>query len=153
MSKLKDYVRKPERPLEQLYNRIMEEQKLAMHSAANTCSGPDAWAPLSAPGSVRGEMRRLAVRHEGGPLPLGCVGPEHKAVKFCLDVTIRTSKGDCTCMLKDGSIVKVENFAFSAVDHVCVLVGRKHEKLEELYTYPCTSSPLNIFWVCSYLAY
>uniref|UniRef100_A0A1S4L4W9 PrC protein, putative n=1 Tax=Ixodes scapularis TaxID=6945 RepID=A0A1S4L4W9_IXOSC len=28
MSKLKDYMRKPERPLEQLYNRIMEERKL-----------------------------------------------------------------------------------------------------------------------------
>ncbi|CAN7949524.1 unnamed protein product [Ixodes hexagonus] len=99
------------------------------------------------------KRRNEAVRHEGGPLPLGCVGPEHKAVKFCLDVTIRTSKGDCTRMLKDGSIVKVENFAFSAVDHVCVLVGRKYEKLEELYTYPCSSSPLNIFWVCSPLAY
>ncbi|XP_075534449.1 uncharacterized protein LOC142568328 isoform X1 [Dermacentor variabilis] len=140
MPRLKKYVRKPEKPLQQLYNRIMEERALgSMSSRPETCIALDS-------GSVCfTEKEKLLMRHDNGPLPLGCVGPQYKGFLFSQDATIKVNKRDCTCMLNDGSIVKVENFAVCAVSHMPVLVGRKYQKLEDLYTYPCKSSLINIF--------
>lgn len=133
MPRLKKYVRKPEKPLEQLYNRVMEERALSKHTCPRTHSIPEAG--------------KLAMRHENGPLPFGCVGPQYKSWRFSADVTIKANERDCTCMLKDKSIVKVVNFAVCAVSHQPVLIGQRYTSLEDLYTYPCHSSLINIFLV------
>lgn len=140
MPRLKKYVRKPEKPLHQLYNRIMEERALAGmvgRSESSVANNPSN-------GNFT-EAQKLLLRHDNGPLPLGCVGPQFKGFKFSQHVTIKANKKDCTCMLHDNSVVKVENFAICDVSLEPVLIGRKYEKLEDLYTYPCNSSFMNIF--------
>ncbi|KAM7286796.1 uncharacterized protein ISCGN_003897 [Ixodes scapularis] len=144
MRKLKSYVRKPERPLQQVYNRIVEERFLVASPAVNTGESAASTPPVSSV-FLGGESFKLTARHEGRPLPLGCIGPQYKTVTFPAGITIKTNKKDCTCMLKDKSIIKVENIARTAVNYQPVLVGRRYQSLEDLYSYPCSSSLLNIF--------
>lgn len=47
--------------------------------------------------------------------------------------------------MKDGSIVKIENIAHCTLSHQPVVVGRKYKKTEDLYSYPCGSSLLDIY--------
>lgn len=107
MPRLKKYVRKPEKPLHQLYNRIMEERALAGivgRSESSVANNPSN-------GNFT-EAQKLLLRHDNGPLPLGCVGPQFKGFKFSQYVTIKVNKKDCTCMLHDDSDVKVRNLQF-----------------------------------------
>ncbi|XP_077561437.1 uncharacterized protein LOC144177729 [Haemaphysalis longicornis] len=139
MQKLKKYVRKPEKPLQQLSNRIAEERSLASCLAAK----PGNTAPSTS--QTSGVKYTTGRVHEAGPLPQGCIGPQYKSVRFLADISIKTTRRDSTCMMKDGSIVKVENIAHSAAYDHPVLVGRRYQKLEDLYTYPCSSSLLDVY--------
>ncbi|CAN8025052.1 unnamed protein product, partial [Ixodes persulcatus] len=145
MRKLKSYVRKPEKPLQQVYNRIVEERFSVPCSAIDTGETAASTPLIPSTGFLRGENGKMTVRHEDGPLPLGCTGPQYKTVTFPADVTIKNNKRDCICMLKDKSVIKVENIACSATNHQPVLIGRRYQRLEDLYSYPCSSSLLSIY--------
>lgn len=145
MRKLKRYVCKPEKPLEQLHNRIVEERSLGGCTSSNKTISSVLVSPGSHWGCFKLESAKLAGRHERGPLPFGCVGPQYKVIKFDYDVTVKAVRRDSTCMLQDNSIVKVDNTAFSVEDHQPVLIGRRYQKVEDLYSYLCSSSILNVF--------
>ncbi|XP_072141646.1 uncharacterized protein [Dermacentor andersoni] len=138
MCRLKKYVRKPERPLEQLHNRILEERSFNKPSPSSSAQPPSSWDVIF----IGTERAKLKGRHEEGPLPPGCVGPQYKALEVD-SVTFKPGKRDSTSMLDDGTIVKMENIAHSD-DRQPVIIGRKYEKLEDLYLYPCSSSLLNV---------
>lgn len=57
---------------------------------------------------------------------------------------LKTTRRDSVCLMKDGSIVKVANIARCALSHQPVVVGRQYQKTEDLYSYPCASSLLDV---------
>lgn len=102
-------------------------------------------SPISFARCLRGESGKVTAEHEKGPLPFGCIRPQFKAATFPASVTIKANRRNCTCMLKDNSIIKVANIARSAASNQPVLVGRKYERLEDVYSNLCSSSLLNIY--------
>ncbi|CAN7944463.1 unnamed protein product, partial [Ixodes pacificus] len=125
MGSLKALLRKPERPLEQLYNRVMERRSVSTLKVLNN-------------------ERHFFLKHGDGPLPLDCTDPQYKAVnlphKFCM----RTRMNDNTCMLADGSIISVQNFAFCSASGEARVISKQFRETSDLYTYPCLSSMLGI---------
>ncbi|XP_077551176.1 uncharacterized protein LOC144164773 [Haemaphysalis longicornis] len=144
MGKLKKYVRKPEKPLQQLYNRIAEERSLVGHPTFHASRQEESTSVIPSTGPTGVVMTSL---HENGPLPLGCTGPQYRSVKISGEVPImlKTTRRDSACLMKDGSIVKIENIAHCTLSHQPVAVGRKYEKTEDLYSYPCGSSLLDVY--------
>ncbi|CAN7949918.1 unnamed protein product, partial [Ixodes hexagonus] len=125
MGSLKDLQRKPEKPLEQLHNRVMERRG------------------VSTPKDLNSE-RHFFLPHDNGPLPPDCADPQYKAVdlphKFCL----RTRMNDNTCTLADGTIIRIQNFAFCSASGEARVIGKQFRETADLYTYPSASSMLGI---------
>ena len=129
MQNIKKMVRKNERPLEQLHNR-MEETR--MFSARNL------------PGSQIGNTFHSA--HASGPLLTGLEDPQYKRIKSQECTFDSTDRNNC-CGLLGTKVILIENFATSQDTGELHVIGREFECLEELYTYPCESSILGIFRV------
>jgi len=85
-----------------------------------------------------------AQEHSEGPLLDNCTLPQYKVAKFN-DFTIKLSPGNNICLLRDKTIIKVENicqqFGYK------VIVGRELPVTRPFYSSPCDSSFLNIFEV------
>lgn len=126
MCTLKRYLRKPEKPLEQLHNRILEAR----------CTPPQ-YADRSLDAVLSIEIRNSAV-------PSECVPPLYRKVtvpgRFCLQANTR----DSTCFLADGSFIEVTGVARSIVNGDVCIVGRRYSDAGNFYTYPCESSFLGI---------
>ncbi|XP_064479790.1 uncharacterized protein LOC135393231 [Ornithodoros turicata] len=82
MQTLKKYLRKPERPLEQLHNRKLEQRSIT----------PEKLPPPS------------AVRVS---LPMRCTPPLYRRVTVPRCFELRNNSSDSTCLLHDGSFVKI----------------------------------------------
>lgn len=98
---------------------------------------------VSTPKDLNSE-RHFFLPHDNGPLPADCVNPQYKAVnlphKFCL----RTRMNDNTCILADGTIIRIQNFAFCSASGQAQVIGKQFRETADLYTYPSASSMLGI---------
>ncbi|KAM7288143.1 uncharacterized protein ISCGN_031832 [Ixodes scapularis] len=128
MQNFKKSLRKPEKPLEQLCNRLAEKK--------NAVAFKDKIRPS--------ESIKFSGKHEDFPLPSHCRSPQYRKVDIPGRFCIATNKRDNTCTLLDGGIIEVHSIAFSCLSKKPVLVGRRYSVVEDLYTYPCRSSLLNI---------
>jgi hypothetical protein len=83
--------------------------------------------------------------HFDGPLLPTCFNPQHKQLKTTsYSLTIK-QPNNCLVM-KTGEIVLIENFATS--DSLkCLVIGRKFESVQSLYTEPCESSIVGMWKV------
>lgn len=128
MSSLKKLLRKPDLPLEQLYNRICEEKNV--HSSHS---------PIS-------DKFLFSMDHKEGPLLSQCRGPQFQKVTTPNNA-LQKGKRDSCCVLSDGSVVKTENIAHLSPSGKPCIIGHKFLKHRDLYTSPCASSTLGIFVV------
>jgi len=127
---LKKLVRKGEKPLEQLARRYGEKEK------RDKCNTREIW-------KKKYQFRGL---HSSGPTLGGCCAPQYRICTIGGSMVIdSTSEANNTCVLEDGSIVVVKNFATERFSGTVMVVGKEYSVLEDLYSLPCRSSSLGIF--------
>lgn len=127
---LRKLVRKNDKPLQQVVRRYYESIK----------SGKEVH------GSEKLSDFHLVKPHCDGPLTSGCSGPEFKSVVFP-EFKLSCTPRDSSCALKDGTIIEIENFAFSLEFNEYIVIGKEYMKKCDFFDYPLSSSTLNIFCV------
>jgi hypothetical protein len=134
VQRLKSMVREGEQPLHQISRRYGELKQRMRDSNPKKESEKSGF--------------HLSGLHNNGPLLLGCSNPQFSSLSEKSIGQLNLSKANCCCLLADGSIVVVENFASSEQSaHSRVIIGRKYLSQSDLYTFPCRSSLLDIFFV------
>ncbi|KAK4880526.1 hypothetical protein RN001_008672 [Aquatica leii] len=122
MQLLKKLVRKSEKPLQQIINRVFEfsyiqqTPKHISHIASN--------------------------EHYEGNLPENCRPPQYKTVKT-IKYTLKTNLKDCYVQLFNDDIVKINNFAYCGDE--LNIIGKTFLEKSNFFTIPCNSSLLGIF--------
>ncbi|KAL3214092.1 hypothetical protein MRX96_035018 [Rhipicephalus microplus] len=123
---MKKLVRKPGNPLDQLCNRLSEQD--------HNVEVKDSF-----------ESNHLfKAEHDTGPLIATCRGTQYKKVVQPKGIVLASDRRNSCCKLSDGSIVIVENFAHYTSGEPCI-IGNKYLNLSELYSVPCSSAMLGIF--------
>lgn len=127
LQKIKKLLRKGDRPLQQIGNRLHEEHEASlcdilklMTTNALQCFG----------------------QHYAGPTVRGCGNPQYTSVLhkgFFISLKI----GNNCCILNNGSIVVIKNIA--TFDSKPVIVGKQFLKVDDAYTIPCRSSEVGTF--------
>lgn len=85
----------------------------------------------------------LSMPHSNGILITSCTDPQYRVVQF-RDFKLSTTLRDSLCLLKDGTVIEIENFAFCAILNEYVLLGRPYKQRIDFYDIPCKSSALDI---------
>lgn len=131
----KRMIRKGEKPLEQFVRRFTEAENVdALRSK------PNLKQDQSKP--------QFSRSHSDGPLKHDAIGPQYSMCKLPTGVTINThSDANNCCTLVDNSVIVVKNFAYSTQFGCMAVIGKKFQKWENLYEYPCESSLLGIKYV------
>lgn len=122
---LKKLIRKSDKPLQQVINRITEIDNVELRKPSFNNNQPRT--------------------HSSGPLPDECYDPQY-IEHFFQNFTLKIISPDNCCGLVDGSIIIVENFATS-IDKKIRVVGRKFRNVCDFYKKPCPSSELGVFEV------
>lgn len=124
MQTIKKMLRKAEKPLEQLYNRISE---VTDHSRI-ICNRPASPVLMKKCSQV---------------LPVNCSNA-HQIIQFG-DFTLSTKKPNNCCYMKDNTIVVIEHICH--YEHKAVIIGRKFLTRNSLPLYPCSSKNMKIYVV------
>ncbi|XP_011698579.1 PREDICTED: uncharacterized protein LOC105456325 [Wasmannia auropunctata] len=135
MQTLKKYLRKAEKPLQQVVRRYTEKEK-----NLNTLS-----AALSHSDSKHPHLTSL---HFNGPLIQNCHNPQYKVIKFNGMTFKAGTLVDSCCGLNCGAIVSIKNVAFCAKRNTSVIIGQEFLR-KDLFIVPCSSSLLDIYSVHS----
>jgi len=133
MQILKKYLRKAEKPLQQVVRRYVKKK-------VNLCTS----SALS--DSVR-IYPFLTSLHYDGPLILNCRNPQYKIVKYNGFTLKVGTLADSSCGLKCGAIVCIKNVAYCTRRNIPIIIGYKFLEKEDLFTVPCASSMLDIYSV------
>lgn len=133
MQILKKYLRKAEKPLQQVVRRCIEKDM-------NICT-------LSAVSDFPGIYPNLRVLHYDGPLISNCRNPQYKIVEYNgFTLTAGTFANSC-CGLNCGAIISIENVAYCTQQNIPVIIGYEFLQKENLFDIPCPSSMLGIYSV------
>lgn len=139
MQVLKKYIRKAERPLQQVVRRYIEKgsnSNLSLSSAILSHSVP--------------MHPNLMLLHHYGPLVSNCNNPQYKIVKYN-GITLKAGTlADSCCGLNCNAIISIENIAYCTRRNIPVIIGREFLEKEDLFNVPCPSSLLGIYVVHSY---
>lgn len=127
MRHVKKELRKHERPLQQLRNRMLERQQL--------------------PSVIKEKSPTIVLSNPQnfGPLPSLCTGPEFSVAK-CKDFIVSAKTGD-NCIMVDGHIIVVQAFAYMKDSNEACVVGQEFLCKEDFYVIPFESSRIGIFVV------
>jgi len=141
MQVFKKYLRKAEKPLEQVVRRCIEKENLSTSSRLSTLTN------LSDSILIHPTLITL---HDDGPLLLDCNNPQYKIIKYVNGITFKTgSHADNCCGLNCGAIVCIENVAHCKKRNIPVIIGYEFLEKEDLFNIPCSSSLLGIYSVKS----
>lgn len=124
MHGLKNMVRKAEKPLCQLYNRLTEKGLIF----------PNENVPKQS-------AIPIVCRKTGTLLPFNCTNA-HERIQFKQFVLTNREPNNC-CLLKDKAIVLIEHIGYK--NEVPVIIGRKYTDQEALPVYPCQSVNLDVY--------
>lgn len=127
MRHLKKELRKHERPLEQLRNRLLERLQLPVV------------------GHEDAPNFQLSEPQNAGNLPPECSGPAFRTAR-CSEFTVTGHSGN-NCIMIDGHIVVVERFRHLKTSKEPCVIGQEFCEKEEFYTVPFESSRIGIFAV------
>lgn len=116
-------LRKSEKPLSQLNNRIHEYTTRYTNNMKH-CS----------------IVKPLFLKSDGKNLSFNCTH-SHKKIKFEYFVLTVKSPNNC-CYLKDGSVFCIKYIGFK--DKIPIVLGNKYIDLQSILTYPCNSQNLDI---------
>ncbi|XP_071575335.1 uncharacterized protein [Temnothorax nylanderi] len=134
MQILKKYIRKSEKPLQQVIRRYSESYINSDSSLSMT--------------SVTKHPYFKEI-HFDGPLTDNSSNPQYKVVKY-KGITLKAgSLADNCCGLTCGAIVSVQNIAFCTERNIPMIIGHEFLDKEDLYNIPCPSSLLGTYIVCS----
>ncbi|KAB0790543.1 hypothetical protein PPYR_05331 [Photinus pyralis] len=125
---LKKLVRKGDRPLQQIVNRIVERNKCVLGS-----------------GNIRAEYPVLKYEHSNGPLIASVFGMKQFKKIYIKNFLLALDDSNNCCFMNDNSVVIIKNIV--SLNNVVTVIGQKYLVLENLYNLPCESSKLNIFVV------
>lgn len=126
---LKKLLRKPGDVLSQIIRRITER---------NHCTRKHSDEKIN-------EGLRLTHLHDSGTLIPDCTSPQYRSLNLDhFSLSIKLPRDSC-CMLCDGTIVVIENFAFCSKINNFVVIGRSFLEKKDFFTVPCPSSTLSIF--------
>ncbi|XP_051158453.1 uncharacterized protein LOC127283847 [Leptopilina boulardi] len=132
MQYLKKWMRKGDKPLQQLVRRYSEFKK----NCTKLTKAPK-----------EGIIINDCSQHCDGPLLDGCCTPQYK--KLTIEgLTLDVSKLGDTCFgLNNKDIILISNIAHSADSKEIVVIGQKFKTVGDFYTKPCKSSVVNEFIV------
>lgn len=136
MQILKNYLRKPDKPLEQVVRRCIEKE-------INLCtSAVSSHTVMKHP--------QFTSLHCNGPLILNCHNPQYNIVKYNGTTLKAGTFADSCCSLSCGAIVYIKNIAYCSKENIPVIIGYEFLKKEEFFNIPCPSSLLDIYVVHTY---
>jgi len=127
MQKIKGYIRKKDKPLQQIINRIYEEN----------------FVKLSEENNLNSKLKLLN-KHDNGPLDQFLYTSQWETIVFP-NFTLKIKNSDNCCSLNNGDIVLIKNFASN--DKNTVIIGNKYKSKKDFYNEPCKSSDLGIYLV------
>lgn len=129
---LKRMLRKYEKPLSQLNNRIYEYSTRYINKMKNSS--------IDEP---------LLLKPNGKSLPLKCTN-SHKQIKFKYFMLTTKSPDNC-CYLKDGCVFSIKYIGFK--DKVPIVLGNKYIDLHPVATYSCNSQDMNVHMCTNHTYY
>lgn len=135
LQKLKKYLRKADKPLQQVVRRCIEKEKNLQTSTASSQSVP--------------RHSTLMSLHHDGPLIANCQNPQYKVIKFNGMTLKAGTLADSCCGLSCGAIVCIQNVAYCVKRNIPVIIGHEFLEKEDLFTVPCSSPLLDIYSVHS----
>lgn len=127
LQKFKKLVRKGDTPLAQIVKRIIEIEKCEMEKE-NIDDMPSVYS--------------TAREHNLGPLLDDTQCPQYMELHFA-NLSLKISEPNNCCLLNDGSIVSIQNFATKS--NQIVLIGYRYLSVDDLFKSPCKSSDFNIY--------
>jgi hypothetical protein len=128
---MKKYLRKTDKPLEQLIKRLDEENRSNIIRHDN--------------GTLEKGSFKFSNIHSDGPLPDNCDGTQFQSAEKGKEWNA-TSKGPDNCVfLSDLSIIIVRNFV--KYQNRYLVIGQKFEVQSDFYQCPCPSSSIHEFQV------
>ena len=133
MQVLKKYLRKADKPLQQVRRYIEKE---------NVCTS----STLTDSVQVYPNLTSL---HYDNPLLSNCHNPQHKVIKYNGFTFKAGTLADSCCSLNCGAIICIENVAYCSQRNISVIIGYKFLEKEDLFNIPCSSSMLGIHCVYS----
>ncbi|XP_026481608.1 uncharacterized protein LOC113388447 [Ctenocephalides felis] len=137
MQTLKKYIRKPERPLQQIARRYHEFQEYHTQKVyEDNCDNFDNDIEFSP---------CLSTVHFDGPLFTSCGNPQFEKLKCGSAIINIRREADRYCSLIDGSIIYICNIA--SLNGEAVIIGQRFKMMDDVYTIPCRSSFIGIYRV------
>lgn len=133
MQILKKYLRKAEKPLQQVVRRYIEKEMNLSTSPA-----------LSDSARIYSNLSSL---HYDGPLISNCHNPQYKIVKYNGFTLKAGTLADSCCGLNCGAIICIKNVAYCTQRNIPVIIGYTFLEKENLFNTPCLSSMLGIYSV------
>lgn len=131
LQKLKQLIRKGDKPLAQIVNRKVGADSCEILTKSSGLYKPNVALPKH--------------QHYDGPIPKNFEGCE-QFKEVCFDsCTLKLSESDNCCYFNDNSIMCIKNFIQK--DQNLFVVGQKFQTVEDFYVEPCKSSAINIFLV------
>ena len=129
---MKKYLRKNDKPLEQLIKRLDEEHRsnISRHDSGTLDKG----------------ALRFYRNHSDGPLPDNCIGQQFKAAERGDMWTVTCSEPD-SVFLSDITVIVVRNFV--KYGNLNLVIGQKFENQNDFYQCPIPSSAIYEFQVSS----
>jgi len=128
MQKIKGYIRKKDKPLQQIINRIHEENFVELNKENKLNIEPE-----------------LLNKHNNGPLDRNLYRSQWKKIVFP-NFTLKIKEPDNCCRLSNGDIILIKNIA-SIDSENAVIIGNKYESITDFYNELCKSSDLGIHLV------
>lgn len=132
LQKVKKLVRKGEKPLQQLVKRYYEIAELNQNK------------------SPKGNHEEsFTQNHVKGPVLNGLSFPQY--CKYTSNTSTYSNRSpNNVCLLKNGLVVEIHNFAFSPIEKEMFVVCKKYCIIGDVYQNPLPSSCLNIFYIKPY---
>ncbi|XP_077277432.1 uncharacterized protein LOC143905729 [Temnothorax americanus] len=127
MQKIKGYIRKKDKPLQQIVNRIYEENFAELSEENNLNVKP-----------------KLFNKHDNGPLNQFLCNSQWEKIVFS-NFTLKIKDPNNCCSLNNGDIVLIKNIASNNKN--IVIIGNKYNSKKDFYNEPCNSSDLGIYLV------
>lgn len=127
-------VRKAHQPLQQVINRLKEQQHLIQDF------------PFSCYNKSQNKVPIMQQSHSEGPLLDNCIEPQYKKAILTNYTLSCNTLANRVVELIGGDIFEIVNFCHNRSKDL-VIIGRRFKKLNSLFEKPCDSSQLSIFLV------
>lgn len=132
LQEIKKVIRKADKPLQQLHRRYVEKDAICNDEV------------LTYEENLKIQLLK---EHFNGPIIQNCINPQYEIISISNYVIKVNDNANNCCIMKDESIIKVENIAYCNTKKCLVAIGRKYMIKEDIFHVPYVSSLLEIYKV------